>query len=134
VIKFRHFIMPTALAQQRPVLSHSLRAYEIIDKDWEVEWLDNVKPETSHPPHTSRQPGPGLGVASMVLGIVGIVFCWVPVLNWILGLLAIILGAVGVRRVAGKGMAVAGLVLGIITIALNILAATLVASLFHALM
>lgn len=59
----------------------------------------------------------GMAVASLVLGIVGIVLCvfFVP---WIL---AIIFGAIGIRQCnadptyTGKGMAIAGLVLGLVS-------------------
>jgi hypothetical protein len=88
-----------------------------------------------HRNHTNEPGGPsggsGLAVASLVFGIIGIVFCWIPVMNWILAILAIILGAVGVRRQTGKGMAIAGLVLGLVSVGINILAITLLASLLH---
>ncbi|MBP5530716.1 MAG: hypothetical protein J6Y54_01615 [Lentisphaeria bacterium] len=64
-----------------------------------------------------------MGVASLVLGIISIVFCWIPFLNWIALILAIvglILGAVGinVNKKNGKpvGCAIAGLVLSIISV------------------
>lgn len=54
----------------------------------------------------------GLAVASLVLGIIGVFL-----FNVILGPLAIVLGAVGLRRApakGGAGMAKAGIVLGIL--------------------
>lgn len=64
----------------------------------------------------------GLGIASLVLGIVGIVGSWMPILNnisFIVAILGVIFGAVGLRSVlkgkkSGKGIAVAGLVISII--------------------
>lgn len=66
-----------------------------------------------------REPRNGLGTAALVLGIIGVVFCWIPFTGWALNILAIIFGAVGRNRVkAGaannKSSAVAGLVLGVI--------------------
>lgn len=67
-----------------------------------------------------QQPpeGNGLAVASMVLGICTVVFCWVPFFNWLLALLAIIFGAIGLGKAKrvnrGKGAAVAGLVTGVV--------------------
>lgn len=64
-----------------------------------------------------------MGVASLVLGIISIIFCWIPGLNWfflIPTLIGLILGAVGIS--VGKknskpiGCAVAGLVLNIICV------------------
>lgn len=69
-----------------------------------------------------------MATAGMVLGIIGIIFCWVPVLNWILAALAIIFGGIGLARVktrgVGKGKAISALILGIIVIVLNIVAAS----------
>ena len=78
------------------------------------------------PPPAVPQQTPkvdGLAIASLVLGIL-----WV---YWIGSILAIIFGAVAIKRInqsngwrTGKGMAIAGLVLGIVGVA--ILALTLV--------
>lgn len=67
-------------------------------------------------------PANGLGTAGMVLGIVGAVICLVPVVGFLLGLLATIFGGIGLTKAnrgeaTNKGMAIAGLVLGIITMA-----------------
>jgi hypothetical protein len=72
------------------------------------------------------QPSSGLAVASLVLGIVGIVFSWF--LFGIPSILAVIFGHVGVSRAnkgtgGGKGMAVAGLITGYLVIGLFILGA-----------
>ncbi len=55
----------------------------------------------------------------MVLGLVSLVLFWVPVLAWVLGLLGIVFGALGMRSVrdnpgykTGYGMGLAGLVMG----------------------
>ena len=60
-----------------------------------------------------------MAVAALVLGIIAVVLCFVVVLNWILAILAIIFGAVGMSKAnkiggKGKGMATAGLALGVI--------------------
>jgi hypothetical protein len=75
----------------------------------------------------------GMAVASMVLGIVGIVFIWVPFLGLIAGVLAVILGAVALNGVksgqaGGGGMAITGLVLGIVDSALWLLLILFMAS------
>ena len=44
------------------------------------------------------QQGNGLAVAGMVCGIVGVVLFWIPVLSWILAILAIIFGGVGIAK------------------------------------
>ena len=57
----------------------------------------------------------GMAIASMVLGILGLVFWCVPILNLILAVLALIFGIVVMHeKSAGKGMGIAGFVCGIL--------------------
>ncbi|MFN8169727.1 MAG: hypothetical protein U0S36_13215 [Candidatus Nanopelagicales bacterium] len=72
-------------------------------------------PHTTAPTHGSN----GLATAGFILGLLGFLGSWVPLLNVIgilLGVLGVVLSAVGLakaKRVAsGKGLAIAGLVLG----------------------
>jgi len=72
------------------------------------------------------QTGNGYATTALVLGLVSIVVSWFPFVDWVLGALAIIFGAVGIstagrRGGAGKGMAVAGLALGLATVVLGII-------------
>lgn len=65
-----------------------------------------------------------MAVASLVLGIVSIVFSLIPGLPWvgaIAGLVGIILGALGRKDAEKKGMATAGLVCSIIGTVLSII-------------
>jgi hypothetical protein len=68
-----------------------------------------------------------LGVASLVLGIIGLVFAIMPWTFWLafpLTILAVILGAIGRRSAATnnlpRGKATAGLVLGIVGLGIGI--------------
>lgn len=61
----------------------------------------------------------GLSVASMVLGIIGICFSFIPfvnVISIILGVLAFIFGLIGIITRKSLGQAIAGFILAIITI------------------
>ncbi len=64
--------------------------------------------------------GNGWGITALVLGIVAVVFSFIPVMGmlaFVLGPLAVLFGIIGVtRKFAKKGAAVAGLVLGILSI------------------
>jgi len=57
----------------------------------------------------------GLAITSLVLGIIGLIFCWVPILGQLLLIGAIICGAIGLHKIKtdntleGKGMAIAGI-------------------------
>ena len=63
-----------------------------------------------------ENPGTGFGVASLVLGIISVVF-FCSCLTYITAPLAIIFGIVQlVRSKKGKGLAVAGLITGIISL------------------
>lgn len=81
------------------------------------------------PYFVAAPPSNGIGTAAGVLGIVGAVLMFIPIIDYlaiILGVLAVIFGAVGINRSkrlggAGKGMAITGLVLGLISIAIPVL-------------
>jgi hypothetical protein len=74
-----------------------------------------------------QKRGNGLGVASMVVGIVAILGAWIPLLNFfsvILGVIALGLSIGGVlvsRKGRPKGTSIAGLVLAIVTILIFVL-------------
>lgn len=91
-------------------------------------YVPNDKPSYSSPPQVS-----GLGIASLVTGIIALLSalpgcCCAPlfVLSGILGLVAVVLGFFGLQECnrgekSGKGMAIAGLVCGGIAIVLSVL-------------
>jgi serine/threonine protein kinase len=63
----------------------------------------------------------GVATASLVLGIIGFIFCWFPFLNLILGILSFVFGIKGQKdsdgnKMSNAGSAVAGIVLGSITL------------------
>ena len=64
----------------------------------------------------------GLAIASMVLGIVALVFFCFAYICIPCGVVAIILGGVALaKKTAGKGMAIAGLVCAVIGVAIYII-------------
>jgi hypothetical protein len=81
------------------------------------------------PMYPVPQQGNGIGIAGGVCGIVAVVLCWIPFVDYIsiiLGALAIIFGALGVRHAnthggAGKGMAITGIVTGIVALVIAVL-------------
>lgn len=87
----------------------------------EFKLSENTNPATNQ---NVAPQGNGLAVTALVLGIIGLVIGWVPIIGWLIGpilaLLAIIFGAVGARKPVKKGMAIAGLVMGIIIVALYV--------------
>ncbi|MFE6049917.1 DUF4190 domain-containing protein [Kitasatospora sp. NPDC056446] len=72
-------------------------------------------------PVPAQAPSNGLGIAAMVLGIVGTVLALVVILfwlSWLPSLLALIFGLIGLRYVrkgvaTNRGMALAGVILGV---------------------
>jgi uncharacterized protein DUF4190 len=87
-------------------------------------------PPPPPPPIGALRPGEsvsqtnGLATASLVLGILSSVLFFTLVIAWILAILAIIFGAIGVSRAnqgaPNRSMAVAGLVLGIAGLVIGI--------------
>ena len=64
-----------------------------------------------------------MAVASLVLGICALVFPFIGLgwLSMLLGIIGIILGALGKKNVEKQGMATAGIVMSIIAVALGLL-------------
>jgi hypothetical protein len=63
-------------------------------------------------------PGAGFGVASLVLGIIALCTFCVPILPWLLAVVAILLGVISIAQAGGAptGKAKAGVLLAIIAI------------------
>lgn len=57
-----------------------------------------------------EKKGNGMGTAGFVLALLGLIFCWVPVLDWILWLLGLIFSIIGMFK-PKKGLAIAGLII-----------------------
>lgn len=62
----------------------------------------------------------GLGTAGFVLAILALVFCWVPVLDFILWLLGAIFSVIGLFK-SPRGLAIAGTVISFFAIIVLIL-------------
>lgn len=87
-------------------------------------------PPPPPPPYAGYAPPPagpknGLGIAALVLAIVGLVFCWTVAGGVILGAVAVVLGFVGRSRVkrgeaTNGGIAIAGIVLGFLAIVVSL--------------
>ena len=67
----------------------------------------------------NNQPGKGLAIASLILGICSLALSWIVWLGIILGVIAIILAIVSKSK-AKYGMATAGIITGIIGLILSI--------------
>lgn len=78
----------------------------------------------------------GLGVAGLVLALLGVFLCWIPVLGWVLWLLGLIFSFVGLFR-RPRGCAIAGFVISfidlIILIAIGATIGAAIAGLFSGL-
>lgn len=61
----------------------------------------------------------GMSIASLVLGIVGLIAWIIPIIGFPVIIAGLILGIIGIQK-GGKGMAVAGITLCIITFVLTI--------------
>lgn len=83
----------------------------------------SVSNETPRLQQFSGEPGgSGFSVASMVLGILSLVFCWLPIFSIPMGIVATALGGIAIyRQNSGRGMAIAGLTCAIIALAFDVL-------------
>jgi len=82
-----------------------------------------------HPPQQQAKPSNGLGTTGFVLGIVGLVLSFIPLIGvvaWPLVILGIIFSVVGIRRAAkgratNKGLAIAGVIVSVIGLVVCVL-------------
>lgn len=82
-----------------------------------------ITPNYQGMPQPQPGGGGGLAITSLVLGIIAIVTFCVPVLPWILGLLAIVLAVIAMGQAGANrptGQAKAGLILGIVGLVLSV--------------
>jgi len=87
-----------------------------------------TQPEPAGPATATQTPttpnasaSKGLAIAAMVVGICSIVFGWVPFLGLILGIVAIVLGIIALKRKISKGMSIAGIVTGALATIWNLI-------------
>lgn len=81
--------------------------------------------------HPERRTGGGLAVTSLVLGIVGIVLVFIPIIGYItlpMAILGVIFGVVGWRGGERKGMAITGTILSVIVLVLFVIAVAVIAN------
>lgn len=72
-------------------------------------------------PERDKKETSNLAVSSLVLGILTLVFFWVPYLAIITGIIAVIQGIINVaQHRAGQGMAVAGIVTGALGVLISL--------------
>ncbi len=88
-------------------------------------------PSQPYPPipqYEQPKKGAGLAIASMVLGIIALLLSWVPIINNVAAVLAVIGLGLGIPALlrsrrgthGGKGLAITGLVTSVVAIALVI--------------
>ena len=91
-------------------------------------WLNEQQPPlqplvTPVQPQAQPQAAPvqpvrsnnGFGTAGLVLSILGLVFCWVPIVDLILWFLGFLFSFIGIFK-RPKGKAIAGLIISVITL------------------
>lgn len=76
----------------------------------------------------------GAATAALVVGIIGFLLCWVPVIDLILGIIAIVLGSKGQKDQNGnastnKGLGIVGIILGAFTLFISLIMLALIATL-----
>jgi hypothetical protein len=62
----------------------------------------------------------GMAIASLILGIIGIIAWIIPIIGLPIGIAALVLGILGIKR-SSKGMSIAGIVLAVICLVLTII-------------
>lgn len=87
---------------------------------------------------TQAAPGKGLAIAALVLGILALLGSWIPVLNVVsilMAIVGIILGGVALSKIrkgtaSGRGMALGGIITSVLAILVAVLVLAFFASIF----
>lgn len=77
-------------------------------------------PAAQQPPHQPAPAAKGLAIAALVVGIVAFLTGLVPVGGALVGIAAIILGAIALSKKQPKGLALTGLILGAVAVIASI--------------
>ena len=71
-----------------------------------------------------QQPAAGgskaLAITALILGICGLVFCWIPVFGLLISVAGLIIGILAFKNPNGKGMGITGFVLSIVGIVIGL--------------
>lgn len=71
-----------------------------------------------------QQPAAGgskaLAITALILGICGLVFCWIPVFGLLISVAGLIIGILALKNPNGKGMGITGFVLSIVGIVIGL--------------
>ena len=90
--------------------------------------MDEKDNKTTEQPQVTATPAPtqtpinqpknygGLAIAGMVVGIIAVALGWVPFLGFCLGVTAIILSIIALKKKQSKGMSITGIVTGAVSI------------------
>jgi hypothetical protein len=73
-------------------------------------------------PTPGSQPGDGVALASLILGIVGVAIGWIPLCGLLAlapAIVGVVLGGLGLKSQHRKWMAIVGIILSVIGIALS---------------
>jgi hypothetical protein len=82
-----------------------------------------------YPPHYPAPPQNGFGTAAFVLGLLGLLFSFIPIIGivaWPLVILALVFGAIGLAKASGgratnRGLSIAGLICALLGLMICIL-------------
>lgn len=76
--------------------------------------------QASAPAQAAATAPSGIAIAAMVVGIVSIFLGWVPFLGFAIGVTALVLGIIAIKKISGKGMAITGIITGGLAILWNL--------------
>ena len=82
-------------------------------------------PAPTQTPINQQKNYGGLAIAGMVVGIVSAILGWVPFLGFCLGVTAIILSIIALKKKQSKGMSITGIITGAVSIVWSIIVSAL---------
>ncbi|MGW9021826.1 DUF4190 domain-containing protein [Leucobacter chromiiresistens] len=82
----------------------------------------SAPPYTGSPAYAGGPAQPkGLALTALILGILSLIFCWVPIAGAVGGIVALVLGILALRKAQPKGLALTGLITGAVAAVIGII-------------
>ena len=118
-----------AVAYENPMIGDEVQLFKDEDGEIYIDLPDEevTKVKTSGPkkqPKGEKKDGKsGLGIAGFVIGIIAIIFSFIPIVNniaFFIGIIAAVFGIIGAITHKSKGLSIAGIILGILAVVITL--------------
>ena len=117
-----------AVAYEDPAIGDEVKLYKDEDGSIYIDLPEEEPVSKSNKPARSvkkekKEGQSGLGIAGFVIGVIAIIFSFIPIVNniaFFIGIIAAVFGIVGAITHKRKGLSIAGVILGILAVVITL--------------